>query len=202
MFVSAADAFDAELYGRKHHRTVEYLTRDIDNLTHKLRDGGQRFREIIERDVYRPFDESRAARVLRAALRYTENVFRPDQIRYLGTIGEIQHSPASMIASLMAEPTLRRMYHQQQVDGYSDSYIDTQPGKVGEDHYDYRRVVNGIFMEEEGELVATTFYEDLIDQTGELDFLDQIDILRTWEQMRIHLGRRKEDPTSRWNSSL
>lgn len=202
MFVSAADAFDAELYGRKHHRTVEYLTRDLDNITHKLRDGGQRFREIIERDVYRPFDESRAARVLRAALRYTENVFRPDQIRYLGTIGEIQHSPASMIASLMAEPTLRRMYHQQQVDGYSDSYVDTQPGKVGEDHYDYRRVVNGVFMEEEGELVATTYYEDLIDQTGELDFLDQIDILRTWEQMRIHLSRRKEDPTSRWNSSL
>lgn len=202
MFVSAADAFDAELYGRKHHRTVEYLTRDVDNITHKLRDGGRRFREIIERDVYRPYDESRAARVIRAALRYTENVFMPDQIRYLRTIGEVQHAPSSMIAMLMAEPTVRRMYHQQRVDGYSESYTDTQPGKVGEDHYDYRRVVNGVFMEEEGEWVATTYYEDLPPGTGELEFLDQVDILRTWEQMRIHLMRRKEDPTSRWNSSL
>ena len=202
MFVSAADAFDAELYGRKHHRTVEYLTRDVDNITHKLRDGGRRFREIIERDVYRPYDESRAARVIRAALRYTENVFMPDQIRYLRTIGEVQHAPSSMIAMLMAEPTVRRMYHQQRVDGYTESYTDNQPGKVGEDHYDYRRVVNGVFMEEEGEWVATTYYEDLLPGTGELEFLDQVDILRTWEQMRIHLMRRKEDPTSRWNSSL
>jgi hypothetical protein len=57
-------------------------------------------------------------------------------------------------------------------------------------------------MEEEGEWVATTYYEDLPPGTGELEFLDQVDILRTWEQMRIHLMRRKEDPTSRWNSSL
>ena len=126
----------------------------------------------------------------------------PDQIRYLRTIGEVQHAPSSMIAMLMAEPTVRRMYHQQRVDGYSESYTDNQPGKVGEDHYDYRRVVNGVFMEEEGEWVATTYYEDLLPGTGELEFLDQVDILRTWEQMRIHLMRRKEDPTSRWNSSL
>lgn len=202
MFVTASEDFDAELYGRKHRGTVEYLTRDMGDFSAKLRDGGRRFREIIERDVYRPFDESRAARVLRAAKRYVDNVWQPDQVRYLERIGDIQHAPACMISALMAEPVTRRMYHQQQLDGFSDLYRDNQPGKVGEDHYDYRCVTNGIFMEENGELVATTYYEDLVDTGMEFDFLDQVDILRSWEQMRIHLARRKEDPTSRWNSSL
>ena len=203
MYVSAAQAFDAELYGRKHHRTVEYLTRDLGDFTSKLRDGARRFNEIIQREVYRPFDESRAARVLRAATRYTDNLWRPDQIRYLSSIGEFQHAPPSMISAIMAEPTLRRMYHQQQVDGYSENYVDVQPGKVGEDHYDYRRVTNGVFMQDEdGEWSATTYYEDLLEGSGEFDFLEQVDILRTWEQMRIQLAKRKDDPTSRWNSSL
>lgn len=203
MYVSAADAFDAELYGRKHHRTVEYLSSDFGYLTNKLRDGARRFRELIQRDVYRPFDESRAAQILRAAARYTDKVWQPDQVRCLDSVGDFQHAPTCMISALMAEPTLRRMYHQQKVDGYSDTYVDIQPGKVGEDHYDYRRVVNGIFMEDaDGGMTATTYYEDILDETGELDFLDQVDILQSWERMRIHLAARKEDPTSRWNSSL
>ena len=108
-----------------------------------------------------------------------------------------------MISAIMAEPTLRRMYHQQQVDGYSENYVDVQPGKVGEDHYDYRRVTNGVFMQDEdGEWSAKTYYEDLLEGSGEFDFLEQVDILRTWEQMRIQLAKRKDDPTSRWNSSL
>ena len=49
----------------------------------------------------------------------------------------------------MAQPDIRSLYHKGHCDGYSDTYVDMEPGLVGEQHYDYRRVMDGVVEETE-----------------------------------------------------
>jgi hypothetical protein len=108
-----------------------------------------------------------------------------------------------MINWIMANPVAREMYHRQEIAGYDEYYTDPEPGKVGEDHYYYRRAVNGLFLEDkDGEFVATEWLEDLWDPSDSLDIVDQRSIQATWETLVTALRKRGSDPTSRWNAQL
>ena len=97
--------------------------------------------------------------------------------------------------------TLRLMYHQQRCEGYTDTYVDMHPGDVGEQHYDYRRVVDGMVMEQDDELVSVQYFDE-IKEGDELDIDDQVAILRTWDSVKAAIEENKEDPTSPFNASL
>ena len=85
----------------------------------------------------------------------------------------------------MANPVVREVYNKQLCDGYSQTYHDLEPGKIGSDHYDYRRVIQGMtqFNEDDGEAYSEHFDEVLLDGDKELEFNEQIAILDSWELM-------------------
>lgn len=201
---TVADVFDSFVYGgRMNSNNIDYIERSSRKLSTRLSESARRFYDRVEEEVYKRYDHSEAVRLARAAARRVANIWQRDGIYYLEDIGAIQNAKPDMQRAIMADPVVRRRYHRQEIDGYSETYTDLEPGKVGVNHYDYRQITNGIFMDEDdGELNATTYYEDLREGDSDYDPLEQVDILRQWDRIRIILNKAKEDPTSRWNSSL
>lgn len=197
------DAFDAMLYGDHHAGTIAYLDEQRSRVRNYLTDTGMRFRERAEAVVQR-FNYSDAMRLTRAVNRAMTNAFKPNNVRRLENIGQIQQAKTEMQRWIMAEPTIRAAYHAQRCDGYSETYVDDQPKAIGSNHYDYRRATNGVFFGRNNKepLAAVTYFETAKPNDVELSFDDQVNIINTWDLTRRLLLEGKEDPTSVFNAML
>lgn len=193
--------FDALAYGRPHPGTVNFIQSRMDQFTNVLTNVGRQFMENVNTFV-EWVDESRAARLAQAVGRKMLTIWESDEIRTLLEIYQFQHAPLKMQRYIMAEPTIRKKYHSQLVDGYSDTYVDAEPDRIGERHYDYRRVMNGIVVETQDGWKATTYSEDLRNEDYDLTHAEQWSILKTWDNLVSHLKHGKDDPTSAYNGSL
>lgn len=199
--------FNALALGELHPNTQQFLSAQLEAPTHNLTEQGQAFFQST-RSLFERLGESRAAQWVKAAQRAIGSIWQDDGVRLLSDIGEFQWATAEMRRWIMAEPTVRKLYHQQKVEGYSGQYKDPAPTDVGQLHYDYRRATNGfVFVSEtEDETVpewtSTTYYDDLDPNEAELTLMEQSDIVGTWDNLLSHLDRHKDDPTSRFNASL
>jgi hypothetical protein len=78
-----------------------------------------------------------------------------------------------------------------------DTYVDVEPGLVGEEHYDYRRVMDGVMQDtEDGGWYAKIYVEDLKEGDRDLSHGEKVDILQTWSRLEYLMALNKEDPTS------
>ena len=197
--------FDALAYGQPHVSTQQFLVNQFDNLSATLQNAGQAFIDSAQR-AYDAISGSQAMRVLRAAGRAVRSAWQLDEIRPLFTIGELQHAPMTMQRWLMAEPTARALYHQQKIDGYSDTYIDMHPGDIGERHYDYRRAMDGLLVvdesSEDGDWHAMQYPDELLPNDAELELDQQIDIQQAWAFLQAKIADHGDDPTSRYNAAM
>lgn len=200
--------FNSLAYGNPHPGTMSFLSQQFENASTALTAAGQRFMENA-RDLYERISGSDAIRAMRLAGRAIRSMWQLDEVRQLSTIEELQTAPLKMQRWIMAEPSIRREFFNQRVDGFSDTYVDLHPGDIGEDHYDYRRVVDGVvFVEEEPDddgnynWQATCYLDDLLPDDEELFLEEKIDILDTWAAARAALKARKQDPTSRYGAML
>lgn len=207
-YSGAVDVFSDAMFAAPHPSTLQFLQQQIQAPTMVLEQFRDTFMNAAQ-SAYDAFHGSTAMRLARAALRGVENYWQANVILPLTTIGQLQHATPVMQRWVMAEPLVRERYFQQRVDGYQESYINVHGNAIGEDHYDYRRVMNGVvvFNEAPAEIEdhswhATTWYEDLLPEDRELSIEEQDDILTTWQAVRDQILRGKEDPTSRWNSDL
>lgn len=197
-----SDAFTALMYQKQHAGTVSFLAEQSQKFTGLLSGVPEAFFKATE-DLYRRFDQNAAVRAARAAVRRVANIWQMEGIAPLSTIGQMQNASPEMQRWIMAEPNVRKAYIRQECDGYSSSYVTTEPKAVGEQHYDYRRVVNGIYIDQsDGDYAATTYYEELNEGESELDISEQIDIMETWSHVAACIRRRLDDPTSRENNSM
>jgi hypothetical protein len=139
-----------------------------------------------------------------AAKRAVSNVWQGNYVQYLNDIGQMQWASNTMQRWIMANPSIRQRYLDQTIEGYEGTYIGPEnPEELGETHYDYRRVMNGVVEDsEEHGWTSTTYFEDLYEGDRELQLEEQVDILDTWSNILNMLRHGGEDPTSRWNSKL
>ncbi len=200
--------FRALAYGMPHPGTVSFLQSQMQDLTQRLQGAGEIFLQHAQQ-TYDSFLGSDAVRMARAALRHVDTIWQSDAIQYLGEIGQFQNAPAMMVPYIMAEPETRAMYHAQRLDGYSESYVDIEPDRVGEMHYHYRRVMDGVIVLNEDdspnapEWYADTFEDDLMEGDEDLTIVDQNDILLSWQHQR-HFIRQEggDDFTSKFNARM
>lgn len=203
-----SDVFDALLYGKQHPGTSNFLKTQIEDLSSRMTEAGSRFFER-GREIYDRVSGSTAARFARAASRQFSSLWQEDVIRSLTTTAQLQTAPLAMQRWIMAEPTIRSLFHKQRCDGYEDTYVDAWPHAIGEEHYDWRRVNNGVVhftKDEEGEETedwyATTYMEDLLPDDEDLMFEEQVDILDTWANVVSAIRAGDSDPTSKWDAPL
>lgn len=159
--------------------------------------------ESMAGTVLGAIDYESIANMSRALRNQADGVWLTNDIIPLTTIGEFQNPPPVMVDWIMANPDVREMYHNQQIAGYDEYYVDHDHGLRGYDHYHYRRVKNGIFEENtQGEMVAVEWFDDLRKPTDDLLFGEQLVIMKVWDEMSKILAEGNVDPTSRFNASL
>lgn len=196
--------FNALLYPKPTQRVYDFISSQFQTVSSNLTEAGHKFAEY-SRDLYENTVNSTAIRTAQAAIRRVNSLWQSDSIRSLTDIGSLQQAPVIMQRFIMAEPNIRRLYNNQQCEGYDNSYVDIHPGDIGENHYDYRRVMDGVVVvsdNDDGEWESTTYFDELLPDDFELEFEEQIDILDSWDAAKILIKEGKDDPTSVWNSEL
>lgn len=178
------------------------LNHGLDQLT----DLGRTYYDRALKD-HRVFFDGKLERMARRITRAVKSLSHSNAIVPLRTVEELQSARPAMQRYIMANPNLRALYHKQLCDGYSDTYRDLEPTKIGEDHYEYRRVMNGIVQDaidpESGEKtwMATYYFDDLHEGDRELDAEEQFDILDAWDACDVAVCRRF-DPTDIFNGEI
>lgn len=132
------------------------------------------------------------------------NFINQDIVTRLLDIEQVQEASPVMRRWVMANPTVRNRVYEGTLSGYDGEYIDEYPGKIGEEHYDYRRVMDGVVTPvDDVYMDSTTYYEEIHDiDHDELSFSQQCDIMDTWITVEDLLVNADTDPTSLFNASI
>lgn len=203
IIVGGNEAFRAVAFGQQHQSNQSFLAGFF---TGEVAERGQAaFGDFYSRAKARweNFHSEEALNYGKAALNQLKGYFQPDVIRELHDMPSMQVCGSQMQRWIMAEPTVRSLYHQQRCDGYSETYVDLDPGQIGENHYDWRRVNNGIVGEnEEGGSKVAWFIEELRQDDTELHFYDQCTILKAQSLAAHFMNAAGRDCTSVWNTDL
>lgn len=200
--VGGSREFNALAYGARHPGTVRYLEEQAYNASQMVDSAGRSFFRNAQ-ELFQRFNGAEALRLAAAAVRKVAAIFQPNIIQPLWDMGGIQNAPPAMQRWIMAEPSVRELYHQQRCDGYSHFYEDMQPGRVGEQHYDWRRVNDGVVHDDEHGDARVTFYMDHIHEGDrELTITEKADIFSTWDFVKAYIKAGKEDPTSGFGAGL
>jgi len=194
-----SDAFDALLYPGQNQANTQYFQQQFQTLSNTLTEYGRSFIAGAQ-EVYDRLNSSAIVNLGRAALRAAEGLFHPNQIVEIDNLESLQMAQPMMQRWVMSEPTIRAMYHKGTCAGYSDTYVDMSPGKIGEEDYNYRRVMNGVFDEKQG--AFKEYYETLYKDDRELIAAEKLDILSTWDIVRMFAEARGADPTDPYGGML
>lgn len=192
-------SFNFLAFPEQHQATLQYLENQFTNISNTLTDAGRRFVETSRAIYQREHDVGLIAKA-KALVRTAKNIFHPNTIVPLNTLEEIRSAQPIMQRYIMSFPELRKLYFSQRIDGYSDTYADVEPGRIGPGHYDYRRATNGMIMDEVDEdghyrWRVSQYMEELRYGDRELTFTEKADILSTWDVIKMYLDH-AVDPTN------
>jgi len=202
-FEGDEESFDYMFYGEQDRRMESFISDRLERASSGLQRASSEFLDRA-RGMYDRFYNSDAVRYARAAARVVESVWISDEVRRLTSLKALQTAKPRMQRWLMAEPTYRKLFNEGKAAGYGESYENLDPGKLGEEHYDYRRVMSGMMIDGEGDedWVATTYDEDLYDENDRLSVDEQVDITESWHLMAHYAKLGKNDPGSRFDDEL
>lgn len=194
--------------GEPHPAMLQYMREQANMLSNYIAQTGNTFVQGALQ-TYENFYSDEALRHARAALSKVKGLFRPDAIMELESIYDVQQAGPLMQRYVMAEPTLRQMYHDGRCNGYQGTYVDPFPGQIGDSDYNYRRVMNGLLVETpateeapDGDSEFVIYVEELMDGDRELELHEQVAITSTWERIRYSLANSMIDPTSPTGDTL
>lgn len=192
---SGVDGINHLFYQPMNPINLDYFWNSVNNVTNNIRTDFN----FIDRakQIYENMHGSRAMQTARNLLRQVKNtVTHMDYIHEINTVQGFREANFQMQRWIMAEPTTRKLYHDQRCDGYSNTYTDLYPNDVGEQHYDYRRVMDGVVQElPGGGWVAPQYWDELVPGDRELAIDEKVDIINTWDVLKAFIQASKDDPT-------
>ena len=199
---SSFDVFNSMVNGEQSRENISFLERKLGEGLEYLTDAGRRTMQRA-RDFFEGYDFEGVSRSVRAIKRKVEDRWRGDDIRPLGTMAQLQNAGLTMQRWLMANPNLRGTWQKGRCDGYSDTYVDMEPGAIGANHTDYCKVMNGMMQtNEEGHCYSVTYFDAIVDGREELQLDQKIDIQHGWDWSDYYLALGGDDPSSQSNGSL
>lgn len=210
--------FSMMLYPDQHHRNQSYIQEKIQQVSSQLgsvvSDLGNKFMERAKA-LYEQAYNSHAVLAAKAAIRATKGLFHPNAIVQLDSLDELRSAQPVMQRYLMANPVVRNLYMEQRIDGYSDTYVNVHGKAIGHDHYDYRRVIDGMLIDHEThqmltgkelpdtepEWTVTTYFEDLLPDDRDLTAMEQADLMNNYRLQAIAIQSLK-DPTNLFGGNI
>lgn len=197
--------FNAMLFPEADSNTKTWLQNQWERNTGMLTEIGRQFADrAVEtwKSVYDPF----LMQKVRSISRKVAGLSHPNRIIPLETLEDVRQAKPVMARYIMAFPDIRKIYHKQLCDGYSDIYQDNAPGVSGEEHYDYRRVMNQMVSFDDPGTENTTwrvrsYIDELEPGDRELEFDEKCVILDTWDFIQQAI-KAKVDPTDNFGGCL
>lgn len=183
-------------------RDIEYLR---DRLQYKAATYGEAPRRYASSalELYNTINSSEAIHRARVLWRNTNNAYTGDYMRSVTSVKDFQNAGATMQRWIMACKEVREAYHRQLIDGYHDTYVDASPGLVGDQHVDYRMVMDGVMYrpdETSDDLCFDMFYDLPKDEQLEPDQVH--DIMDIWALGRYYLAQNDDDLTSAYGCKM
>ena len=203
VIMAGGEALGSVLFGQPNQATIGYFDSVRERIGQKANHYLDDFVET-SKQIYDSIYSARALELSRAAINKAGALFLPDVIKELKTMTEFQTAKPLMRSWIMANPVVRERFQAGRCEGYGDNYFDFEPGKIGEDHYDYRRVMTGVLHVDEtsNELVAREYFEELREGDELFTPGQQLDILNSWDNVEVMMALAAKDPTSEWNCDL
>lgn len=192
VFISP-EAHDLMIYGDNSQSQVDYLQMQMQMMGSYMGDTQNRLMDIASNsynyalnlvDNYDLMNE----------LHQTGMVQMPNEFSVLNTLESIQNANPLMMRYIMAEPMVRAMWQNGELYGYGDNYNNfTAPMStgVGNEDYDYRRVMDGMFVMDPG--IEDTYYrehfhEALMEGDRQLTLAEKLCVMETWDNMRAMIA--------------
>ncbi len=198
--VDNGSAMDHLLYPEQNPLNMSYLQNQFANLSNNVCDMTRKFFEGAKA-TYERIQNSEILQKAKLAINSAKNIFHPNAIVPLHQLDELQLAQPVMQRYIMAFPEIRQLYQEQRCSGYVDTYVDMEPKRIAEDHYDYRRVTDGIVFFNEDGWHADIYGEDLREGDKELNIIEQHQILGTWDIVKLFMDA-GEDPTDMLGGKL
>lgn len=108
---------------------------------------------------------------------------------------EIAKAPINAQPWIMAHPELKRLYVEQRIQGYPDTYYNVDKSYGESDPY-YRKVMDGILVSVDDDTFKINYYLDTPQENEvELNTVEQFNILNTWDVISWLLKNTKFDFT-------
>jgi hypothetical protein len=196
----SVQSFDYMIFPEQIGIDESYLQQQFSNITNIASDISTRFIETAK-NLYEKANNSDLIRSAKAAVMAAKNILSPNSVYHLRDVEQVMSCQGVNQRFIMANPEIRRLYHDQLCDGFSDTYVDLEPGKIGQDHYDYRRVTTGIVFETEDGWKVNNYYEDLKEGDKELTVIEKTNCLLNWDTIADALSQ-KIDPTNVYGGKI
>lgn len=201
VFYAGAEGFDALLYPDQHPSTMAYVENQFSTFSNTLTEAGKLFVDKMK-SSYEQIVNSDAMMYAKAAIRRATNLLNNDVIRPLESMEDAYGASPLMQRWIMAEPGLRELLIQQRCEGFPDTYVDLDPGRVGPLHRDYRLAMSGLVQDDEDAAFAVTYYpEELMEGEKPLEHLDQVAIQGIFAFVQCAVAQGK-DPSSTTGNDL
>lgn len=146
--------------------------------------------------MYSMISNSDAMQILRNLKAKMTQTWGGNDITYLDDLAKVQTAGPVMQRWILAHPELRGRYLNQEIDGYEGSYVNYHGDAVGAQHYDWRRVMDGIVQADDDGFRYTHYLENIPEGERELSLFEKVDILKTWNIVSEILDQGVDDPTS------
>lgn len=192
--VSGGDIIDVFAGGHLDNNTMNWLENRNESVMQSVTGYARDFLQQAQ-TLYTMVSSSDAAMMLRNLKAKTEDSWNFD-IQTINSLVGLQTANPYMQRWIMAQPDLRQRYLHQEVEGYGESYVNHHGDAVGDRHFDYRRVMDGVLQHDEESYGFKTYYDHLGESERELTVFEKVDVLRTWNTIQKYLDEGDEDPTS------
>ena len=173
---------DYLLYGDKRGVITNYLYNQLQQLPQTLTDFGKTVYNNVLSSYNYMTDVFTQSNILNQITNQNVSI-AGNYVQELNSFYALQSANITMQRYVMANPTIRQPYIDQNCQGYSETYVDLFKGQVGAEHYDYRRVTDGMLMSTPEGWQVSYYDERLEVGDRELDFNDKAKILATWDAM-------------------
>lgn len=179
-FIQQPDAFESLLYGTSNIRNLagsidpNIVNNFITPLAQQYVQQSIQLNNYYNSDLY--YDQVRNYIVQKGP-----SIVHQDFIAPLYMPDHFRLANLTMQRWVMAEPTVRQAFVDGQVCGYEDTYVDMEPGAVGEHHSDWRHVMNGIVTDDGAYIYVDNYSED----KPKLSMGEITDILSTWSNAKL-----------------
>lgn len=204
MFIDApgTSAFHKGMFGTLSNASVNYLQTQLQSLSQL---GGAYGKSLYQNalQAFEAINGNAAVHAAKAILSQTADMVSADVIRPLWTLDELQAAKPVMQQWIMTSPLLRKAWQDGRIEGYSDTYVDPEPGVAAENMMAYKKLWDGVFVPHKEQAWQYTDHGlEFTDNHNSMDIRDVANILQTqWRAESIY-EEGEDDPTSQYGAKL